>query len=116
MGKITDNSLAILRHLSKVSQTGDRTVKRGEIRESLRIPESEFDMADQYLLESGLVKGTLGGDAGSRYLTSLGITILEQSEESSTFWRRNKDEILVGVITGIISYALGLLSGLKLGG
>jgi hypothetical protein len=112
MGNITDNSLSILRYLNKALLKGTEQVKRGEVKKAVKLSEQEFDAADQYLLQSGLASGTFGGDDGSMWLTSKGITYLEEAEKSATFWKRNKDEILVGLITAVIGYVLGYLSAL----
>lgn len=112
MRRITDNSVRILGYLRKASLKGRTLVAVGEVRKSVRLPDNEFDVAIQYLLQSHFVRGTLGGDDGSLWLTSEGITFLEHAEESASFWKRNKDKILVEVITALVSYVLGYLSAL----
>ena len=112
MPTVKQNALKILGWLYKnnVTLTSNMTVK--EIKVALKMPPKEFDEADTYLLQEKLVGGFLAGDDGGRWLTSQGMNIAEEAAGKSNFWQRNKDEILIALITGIITFAAGLATGL----
>lgn len=55
----------------------NRFVTRGTLPGALGLTESEADLAEDVLLQDGLVTGTMGGDAGRVWLTDRGLSAVE---------------------------------------
>lgn len=78
--KIVNNAVKILDYLIDNDAMGDEDVELQEIFDSLGLPEKEFDSADTYLLQQTYVEGTMGGMAGSRWLTGRGVDFYEENK------------------------------------
>jgi hypothetical protein len=75
--KIITNAERILDVLiSNNALTGNDLVVR-KIKELVKLEEQDFESADTYLLQTGYVDGTMGGDDGTRSVTGAGIKYYE---------------------------------------
>jgi len=72
MGGIRSDALCVLAVLVEHRVLRGQ-VTAGWLKEQTGLADDAFDFADTYLLQSGYVKGTLGGLAGRRWLTPSGV-------------------------------------------
>lgn len=75
--KVTSTALRILGFMVDNGLLSGKSMTVRGLIESTGIPEEEYDLADTYLLQQGYIKGTMGGKAGSRWLTGDGIEFYE---------------------------------------
>jgi hypothetical protein len=77
MPDLHDDSLKIAKYLYDNKCTGEKSIVASQLREAVNLPSSDFDPADQYLLGIGYVHGTMGGEAGQRWLEPRGIEFVK---------------------------------------
>lgn len=70
------HALLILRYVVEGGPLGT-DYHPDDLRHKLGLSDSEFDGADTYLLQSGYLDGTAGGDSGRRWVTSSGVDFVE---------------------------------------
>jgi hypothetical protein len=92
MSDLHQDALAIAKYMYENKFTGSRSITLRDLREETKLSEENFDAADEYLLEARIYDGTMGGDAGQRWLTPNGITFARTQEPK----RENAAEIGVG--------------------
>jgi predicted nucleotide-binding protein len=78
--KIVTNAVKILGYLIDNDAMAARGIKLQQIFDTMGLPEKEFDSADTYLLQQKYVDGTMGGMAGSRWLTPGGVDYYEENK------------------------------------
>lgn len=73
-----EDALTIAGYMYNNKFIGSRSITLSELRSKLNLSEQDFDTADEYLLESRVYEGTMGGDAGQRWLTATGVDFVRQ--------------------------------------
>ena len=89
--KIVNNAVKILGYLIDNDAMMGGGIKLQEIFDSVGLPEKEFDSADTYLLQQKYVEGTMGGMAGSRWLTAIGVDFYEANKHILEIAHNNKE-------------------------
>lgn len=80
MSSVRDDAIYILRHILEEGYGSESTV--ADLKCKTALPVERYDAADAFLLESYLLNGTMGGDAGSRWLKPLAVEWLENEMTS----------------------------------
>jgi len=76
--KIVNNAVKLLGYLIDNDAMAGRGIKLQQIFDTVGLAEKEFDSTDTYLLQQKCVEGTIGGMAGSRWLTAGGVDYYEK--------------------------------------
>ena len=79
---IIENAVKIVGYLIDHDAIGGKDAKLKDIFDSMDLPQNEFFSADDYLLQQKYVRGTLGGMAGSRFLTAMGVDFYEENKSA----------------------------------
>lgn len=78
MAKFNDAAVLILRYMFENEYFSVNTITRSELRDHTALDKDIFESADMFLLEADYVKGTMGGDDASRWLTVLGVEMARE--------------------------------------
>ncbi|GEM_PF-2207637 len=76
MSDLHQDGLTIAKYMYDNKFIGSRSITLGELRDNTNLSEEDFGTADEYLLEAGIYEGTMGGDAGQRWLTPSGASFV----------------------------------------
>src|SRR3989442_14190581 len=79
MPDLHDDAFKIARYLYDNKCTGEKSIAASDLLEDVDLSSSDFEPADQYLLGIGYVHGTMGGEAGKRWLEPLGIQFVKST-------------------------------------
>jgi hypothetical protein len=107
LADLNDDAVKVARYLYKHGFTGaNSSIVVARLRVATRLAADRFDAADTFLLESGAVRGTIGGDDGWRFLTPTGITWVTAKAAAAKTWS-GKD--IVFLLLGLIAAVLAAL-------
>lgn len=81
MSDLHQDALRIARYMYDNKFIGSRSITLSELRGKINLSEEDFDTADEYLLEAKIYEGTMGGDAGQRWLTPSGVDFVRKQED-----------------------------------
>ncbi len=82
---------------------GNRSTTRGELQHSFNMSTEDFEVADQYLLSAKIYDGTMGGEAGARWLTTEGVNFVRANSIAAE--NESRKDGKVGVIDIFISHS-----------
>lgn len=112
MADLEDDALKIAKYLYHHKCTGEKSIVASDLRKAVKLSSSDFGPADQYLLGLNYVNGTLGGDAGDRWLTPVGIHFVKsktaQTGAAKRRWSRGDTFALAGLVLAIIAIIVSL--------
>lgn len=111
--KIMNNAERILDVLMDRNAVAGNGLTVREIKELVKLEETDFDSADMYLLQSDYVEGTMGGDEGTRTVTAVGIEFYETlGPEKSHEGLESEVPLVFAKLAGIYKIISALLSKL----
>lgn len=77
MSDLHQDALKIAKYMYENKFIGSRRLSVSELRDKTNLSQEDFEMADEYLLQSKIYDGTMGGDAGQRWLTPNGVNFVQ---------------------------------------
>lgn len=80
MSDLHQDAVTIAKYMYENKFIGSRSIALNELRDKTNLSEEAFDTADEYLLEAKIYDGTMGGEAGQRWLTPSGVDFARKQE------------------------------------